>query len=128
VPEIDVFAGAAEEFRAEPAWGIGAAGERVDAEPRLPAAAAPSRQAHHDRELAKRTRLRLWTEHLELPVEEIPADPIQAIDELWKPISAEQLQRRDDHQPLTHRLVWLPNVSSRTARALGPVTGLLVDG
>jgi phosphatidylserine/phosphatidylglycerophosphate/cardiolipin synthase-like enzyme len=82
----------------------------------------------HDPQVAKETRLRLWAEHLELSIEEIPADPIEAIDELWKPISQEQLERREHGQPLTHRLVRLPNVSKRSARALGPVSGLLVDG
>jgi phosphatidylserine/phosphatidylglycerophosphate/cardiolipin synthase-like enzyme len=82
----------------------------------------------HDPELARQTRLRLWAEHLELPIEEIPSDPIQAIDDLWHPISKDQFQRRNDGQPLTHRLVWLPNVSRRSGRALGPLTGLLVDG
>ena len=82
----------------------------------------------HDPDLARRTRLRLWAEHLELPVDQIPADPTEAIDELWKPISAEQLDRRTSGQPLTHRLVRLPNVSSRSGRALGPLSGLLVDG
>jgi phosphatidylserine/phosphatidylglycerophosphate/cardiolipin synthase-like enzyme len=82
----------------------------------------------HDPELAKETRLRLWAEHLELSIDEIPADPIEAIDELWKPISLDQHERRENGRPLTHRLVRLPNVSKRSARALGPVSGLLVDG
>ena len=82
----------------------------------------------HDPDLATQTRLRLWAEHLELPIEQIPSDPTQAIDELWKPISAEQLERRNHNQPLTHRLVRLPNVSRRSGRALGPLSGLLVDG
>ena len=82
----------------------------------------------HDPELARQTRLRLWSEHLELPIDEIPADPVRAIDDLWKPISQEQLDRRERGQALTHRLVRLPNVSRRSARALGPVSGILVDG
>ncbi|HEX4678818.1 MAG TPA: phospholipase D-like domain-containing protein, partial [Gaiellaceae bacterium] len=82
----------------------------------------------HNPELATQTRLRLWSEHLELPIEQIPVDPIQAIDELWRPISQDQLDRRDNGQALTHRLVRLPNVSKRSARALGPVSGILVDG
>ena len=82
----------------------------------------------HDVELAEGTRRRLWAEHLELAVDEVPADPIEAIDELWKPISKDQLERRTEGRPLTHRLVRLPHVSRRTSRALGPVTGLLVDG
>ncbi|HEY6012473.1 MAG TPA: hypothetical protein VIU37_00650, partial [Candidatus Limnocylindrales bacterium] len=73
-------------------------------------------------------RLRLWSEHLELPVAEIPTDTTKAIDEIWKPVSAEQLRRREEGQPLTHRLVRLPNLSRRSGRALGPISGLLVDG
>jgi phosphatidylserine/phosphatidylglycerophosphate/cardiolipin synthase-like enzyme len=82
----------------------------------------------HDPELARQTRLRLWAEHLERPIEEIPPHPIQAIDDLWKPVSKDQLERRNAGQPLTHRLVRLPNMSRRSGRALGPLTGLLVDG
>jgi phosphatidylserine/phosphatidylglycerophosphate/cardiolipin synthase-like enzyme len=82
----------------------------------------------HAPELALRTRQRLWSEHLELPVDQIPADPTRAIDELWKPISKEQLERRTRGQGLTHRLVRLPDVSRRTRRILGPINGLVVDG
>ena len=82
----------------------------------------------HAPALARETRLRLWAEHLELPVEEIRRDPIQVIDELWKPISEEQLARRTAGEPLTHRLVRLPHVSRRSSRAFGPLQGLLVDG
>jgi PLD-like domain len=82
----------------------------------------------HDPELARQTRLRLWAEHLELPAEEIPFDPVQAIDDFWKPISKDQFERRNDGHPLTHRLVRLPHMSRRSGRALGPLTGLLVDG
>jgi len=82
----------------------------------------------HDPDLAAGTRLRLWAEHLELSIEQVPRDPIEAIDELWKPISKEQLERRTEGRPLTHRLVRLPHVSRRSSRALGPATGLLVDG
>jgi phosphatidylserine/phosphatidylglycerophosphate/cardiolipin synthase-like enzyme len=82
----------------------------------------------HDAGLARRTRLRLWSEHLELPAEQIPIDPTQAIDELWKPISKDQLTRRDSGRPLTHRLVELPHLSRRTRRILGPLDSLLVDG
>jgi phosphatidylserine/phosphatidylglycerophosphate/cardiolipin synthase-like enzyme len=82
----------------------------------------------HDPELALRTRERLWAEHLELPADELPADPIRAIDELWKPISKKQLERRISGERLTHRLVRLPHVSRRTRRVLGPLDGLVVDG
>jgi phosphatidylserine/phosphatidylglycerophosphate/cardiolipin synthase-like enzyme len=82
----------------------------------------------HDPELAVRTRQRLWAEHLELPADQIPADPTRAIDELWRPISKEQLERRSTGRPLTHRLVRLPHISRRTRRVLGPVNGIVVDG
>jgi phosphatidylserine/phosphatidylglycerophosphate/cardiolipin synthase-like enzyme len=82
----------------------------------------------HDPELTRQTRLRLWAEHLEREIDEIPSDPIQAIDDLWKPISRDQLELRDAGRPLTHRLVRLPHMSRRSGRALGPVSGLLVDG
>jgi phosphatidylserine/phosphatidylglycerophosphate/cardiolipin synthase-like enzyme len=82
----------------------------------------------HDPDLARETRLRLWSEHLELPVEEIPEDPARAVDELWKPMSKEQLDRRAAGLPLTHRLVRLEHLSRRSGRVLGPLTGILVDG
>lgn len=82
----------------------------------------------HDHRLARETRLRLWSEHLERQIAEIPADTATAIDDLWKPISAEQLERRTAGLALTHRLVRLPNVSRRSGRAMGPISGLLVDG
>jgi phosphatidylserine/phosphatidylglycerophosphate/cardiolipin synthase-like enzyme len=82
----------------------------------------------HDAALARSTRLRLWSEHLELPSERIDGDPARVIDDHWKPISREQLERRQAGQPLTHRLVRLPHVSRRSERLLGPVQGLLVDG
>ena len=81
-----------------------------------------------DARIAHATRLRLWSEHLERPVRSIPADATTAIDDLWKPISEDQLRRRNASLPLTHRLVRLPNVSARSSRALGPINSLLVDG
>ncbi len=81
-----------------------------------------------DRDLVTATRLRLWSEHLEVPVAELPDDPIDAIELLWKPTSCEQLRRRQTGQPLTHRLVRLPHVSKRSRRILGPIDGLFVDG
>ncbi len=83
----------------------------------------------HDPELARETRLRLWSEHLELPIDDLRGrDPTEVIDDLWDPISKAQLARREEGLPLTHRLVCLPHVSKRSGRALGPLTGLLVDG
>jgi phosphatidylserine/phosphatidylglycerophosphate/cardiolipin synthase-like enzyme len=82
----------------------------------------------HDADLARATRLRLWSEHLERPVDEIDGDPAEVIDEIWRPVAEEQLARREAGSPLTHRLVRLPNLSRRSSRLLGPVSGLFVDG
>jgi phosphatidylserine/phosphatidylglycerophosphate/cardiolipin synthase-like enzyme len=81
-----------------------------------------------DGELARRTRVRLWAEHLELDEAQIAAsDPVELIDERWRPIAAEQLRRRDDGEPPTHRLCALPGVSRRASRLLGPLEGLTDD-
>jgi phosphatidylserine/phosphatidylglycerophosphate/cardiolipin synthase-like enzyme len=81
-----------------------------------------------DPELARETRLRLWSEHLERPIAEIDGDPTDVIDELWRPIAAEQLERRARGDSLTHRLQELPGVSRRSMALLGPLQGVLVDG
>ena len=81
-----------------------------------------------DARLATETRRRLWAEHLELPLSEVSGDPTGVIDERWKPIAAEQLDRLGAGAPLTHRLVRLPHVSRGSERLLGPLQGLLVDG
>jgi phosphatidylserine/phosphatidylglycerophosphate/cardiolipin synthase-like enzyme len=81
----------------------------------------------HDENLARDTRLRLWSEHLELPIEEIDGDATTVIDERWEPISEEQLDRLQQDLPLTHRLVKLPGVSVRHRRLLGPLQGRIYD-
>ena len=79
-------------------------------------------------ELVRATRVRLWAEHLERPQEEVSADTVRVVDELWKPIAEEQYERRQSGLPPTHRLCLLPGVSRRSRRLLGPLQGLLVDG
>jgi hypothetical protein len=82
-----------------------------------------------DAGLARATRLRLWAEHLELDPEAIAeADPAKVVDEHWRPIAAEQLERRERDAPPTHRLIALPGVSKRSRRLLGPLVGLADDG
>jgi phosphatidylserine/phosphatidylglycerophosphate/cardiolipin synthase-like enzyme len=82
-----------------------------------------------DAGLARATRVRLWAEHLELDEAEVAAtDPTVLVDERWRPIAAEQLERRDAGQPATHRLCALPGVSKRSRRLLGPLEGLTDDG
>ena len=81
-----------------------------------------------DEGLARCTRLELWAEHLELPVEQVSGDPAKVVDELWRPIAQEQLRLHRAGLPRTHRLMELPAVSRRTKRLIGPMRGLLVDG
>ncbi len=82
-----------------------------------------------DAQLARETRLRLWSEHLELPMKAIAdQDPAEVVDEHWRPIAEEQLRRRRDDQPPTHHLLAMPGVSRRSGRLLGPLQGLLDDG
>jgi phosphatidylserine/phosphatidylglycerophosphate/cardiolipin synthase-like enzyme len=80
-------------------------------------------------EVARATRVRLWSEHLETEPSAIAQrSPQAAVDELWKPIAAEQLRRRHGELPPTHRLLALPGVSRRARRLLGPLQGLVDDG
>jgi phosphatidylserine/phosphatidylglycerophosphate/cardiolipin synthase-like enzyme len=81
-----------------------------------------------DPALARETRLRLWAEHLERSIEQVSGEPVRVIDELWRPIAGEQLERRRRGEPLTHRLLELPGVSRRSMGLLGPLDSLLVDG
>jgi phosphatidylserine/phosphatidylglycerophosphate/cardiolipin synthase-like enzyme len=81
-----------------------------------------------DGALARETRLRLWSEHLELPLEEVSGDATEIVDRLWRPIAEEQRRRRERDAPLTHRLRELPGVSRRSMALLGPLDSLVVDG
>ncbi len=81
-----------------------------------------------DARLARETRLRLWSEHLGRPIEELDGEPAEVIDRLWRPMAREQLQRVQRGESRTHRLVELPASSRRTERLLGALEGLVVDG
>jgi len=81
-----------------------------------------------DADLARGTRLRLWAEHLERPVEDVAGDPADLVDRTWRPVAEDQLARRSLGLPLTHRLMRLDHVSRRSDRLRGPLQGLLVDG
>jgi phosphatidylserine/phosphatidylglycerophosphate/cardiolipin synthase-like enzyme len=82
----------------------------------------------HDERLAKATRLRLWSEHLERAVADIDGEPSQVIDDYWRPLAEAQVERRRAGQPLTHRLLLLPQVSRRANALRGPINSLFVDG
>jgi hypothetical protein len=60
-----------------------------------------------DPALARGTRMRLWSEHLERPADAVGGDSTQVVDELWEPIALEQLERRERDEPATHRLLEL---------------------
>jgi len=81
----------------------------------------------HDPRLARQTRLRLWSEHLQRPLIGLQEEPLAVIDRLWKPIAHEQEERRKRGERPTHRLTRLPGVSRRSGLLLGPLQGLLVD-
>ena len=82
----------------------------------------------HDPDLARQTRLRLWSEHLGQPIETLASDPAALIDGTWRPLVTEQLERLTAGAQPTHRLVGLAHVSRRSKRLLGPLQALLVDG
>src|SRR5262249_9058467 len=75
-----------------------------------------------DPEFARRTRIRLWSEHLERTEDEVSGGATQVIDELWRPIAEEQRRRHEAGEPPTHRLSQLPHLSRRTRRLMGPVS------
>lgn len=81
-----------------------------------------------DPTLARDTRLRLWAEHLERPIEAVGGDPTRVVDDLWKPIAREQLERQSLDEAVTHHLLELRGVSRRSAALLGPLQGFVVDG
>jgi len=79
--------------------------------------------------LARDTRLRLWSEHLELNAAAFAElAPHEVVDELWRPLAEQELARVLRGAPRTHRLTRLPHVSRRSRRLLGPVDSFLVDG
>jgi phosphatidylserine/phosphatidylglycerophosphate/cardiolipin synthase-like enzyme len=82
----------------------------------------------NDRELARGTRLRLWSEHLELPEHEIAGDPTDVVDQLWIPIAQRERERRRTGQRRTHRLRELTPSSRKLDRLLGPMDAIVVDG
>jgi phosphatidylserine/phosphatidylglycerophosphate/cardiolipin synthase-like enzyme len=81
-----------------------------------------------DPELARDTRLRLWSEHLERPREEVDGDPTRVFDELWKPLAEERLEQRRRDGWTDGKLTLLPRVSRRAEALWGPLNGLIVDG
>lgn len=69
--------------------------------------------------VARDTRLRLWSEHLRRPVQDVSGPAHEVVDALWRPTLK---------APGEHRVTALPGVSRRAGRLQGPLRGLLVDG
>jgi phosphatidylserine/phosphatidylglycerophosphate/cardiolipin synthase-like enzyme len=82
----------------------------------------------HDESTARALRLRLWSEHLQCDASELEGDPTPIVDERWRPLAEEELERYRRGELTPHRLRLLPHVSRRAKGALGPINGLLVDG
>ena len=80
-----------------------------------------------DARLVRDTRLRLWTQHLQRPPDQLSGDPVSVVDHLWKRIAEEQGERHKRGERWTHRLTTLPGVSRRSRLLLGPLQGLVVD-
>jgi phosphatidylserine/phosphatidylglycerophosphate/cardiolipin synthase-like enzyme len=79
-------------------------------------------------QLVHETRVRLWAEHLELEPDAVAdADPCALVDERWRPVAHEQLERMRAGAPPTHRLLGVPGISRRSRRLLGPLVGLVDD-
>jgi phosphatidylserine/phosphatidylglycerophosphate/cardiolipin synthase-like enzyme len=81
-----------------------------------------------DPALARRTRLRLWSEHLGLPEDEIDGDPTDVVDRLWIPIARRERERRLGGQPRQHPLRELTPGSRKLEQLLGPMDAIVVDG
>ena len=82
-----------------------------------------------DAELARATRIRLWAEHLECDETDLhDIATATVVDDRWRPTAHEQLERVRAGAPPTHRLLELPGASRRSARLLGPLSGLMDDG
>jgi phosphatidylserine/phosphatidylglycerophosphate/cardiolipin synthase-like enzyme len=69
-----------------------------------------------DEQLARATRLRLWSEHLD--GEDVEGETHEVVDEQWKPRAESGV----------HRLCLLPHVSRRSRAILGPLNSVVVDG
>src|SRR5690349_13589360 len=81
-----------------------------------------------DERLARATRLRLWSEHLGLPEDEIAGDPADVVDRHWIPIARRERERRGAGQRREHRLRELAVGSRKLERLVGPMDAIVVDG
>jgi phosphatidylserine/phosphatidylglycerophosphate/cardiolipin synthase-like enzyme len=81
-----------------------------------------------DRELARATRLRLWSEHLGLTEDEVAGEPADVVDRFWMPIARRERERKAAGAAREHRLRELTPSSRKLERLLGPMDAIVVDG
>ena len=81
----------------------------------------------NDGALARGTRLRLWSEHLGLPEDDIAGDPTEVVDRIWIPIARRESERRRSGERREHRLRELMPSSRKIERLLGPMDAIVVD-
>jgi phosphatidylserine/phosphatidylglycerophosphate/cardiolipin synthase-like enzyme len=81
-----------------------------------------------DPELARATRLRLWSEHLGRPEAELGGDPADVVDSIWIPTARRERERHHAGERRTHRLRELTPSSRKLERLLGPMDAIVVDG
>jgi phosphatidylserine/phosphatidylglycerophosphate/cardiolipin synthase-like enzyme len=81
-----------------------------------------------DPALARATRLRLWSEHLGLPADEVAGEPADVVDRLWIPIARRERARHRAGERRRHRLRELTPGSRKLERLLGPMDAIVVDG
>jgi phosphatidylserine/phosphatidylglycerophosphate/cardiolipin synthase-like enzyme len=80
-----------------------------------------------DPDLARATRLRLWSEHLAVPEAEVAGDPTGVVDRLWIPIARREAERHRTGARREHRLRELSAQSRKLERLLGPMDAVVVD-
>jgi phosphatidylserine/phosphatidylglycerophosphate/cardiolipin synthase-like enzyme len=80
-----------------------------------------------DEALVRATRLRLWSEHLGLPQDEVAGDPTDVVDRLWIPIARRERERQRAGGPREHRLRELGPTSRKLERLIGPMDAIVVD-
>jgi phosphatidylserine/phosphatidylglycerophosphate/cardiolipin synthase-like enzyme len=81
-----------------------------------------------DPQLARATRLRLWSEHLGRPEEELAGDPVDVVDSIWIPTARRERERHHAGERRGHRLRELTPSSRKLERLLGPMDAIVVDG
>jgi phosphatidylserine/phosphatidylglycerophosphate/cardiolipin synthase-like enzyme len=83
----------------------------------------------HDQSLARSVRLRLWSEHLALPVDQVDGEPAHVIDTVWRlQCDEEDAARAAGSARPVHRIRRMRGLSHRLDRLRGPLSSLVVDG